>query len=207
MQLEGTISGYADRCHRRLVYRRQRDRIIRSRGGKDQSIIRANQPQPGRHRSYAPAPEFKLNSFRCCNGDNHAVTRSHEKQILSRFILGRLIRSAQRLPKPKTRPIFKRYNIASEADITEVPQKLPYDAVLANGRDGGIGRRAGLRIQCRKACRFESCSRHQKIQGETIVSPFNLSDAHSDQVVRLLLNPPAGTRKASQNYCTCCNPW
>jgi hypothetical protein len=30
-------------------------------------------------------------------------------------------------------------------------------------RDGGIGRRAGLRIQCRKACRFESCSRHQNL--------------------------------------------
>jgi hypothetical protein len=167
MQLEGTISGYADRCHRRLVYRRQRDRIIRSRGGKDQSIIRANQPQPGRHRSYAPAPEFKLKAFAVAAAIITTSPRSR-KTNHSEFILGRLIRPAQSLPiPPKTRPVFKRYNIASEADITEVPQKLPYDAVLTNGRDGGIGRRAGLRIQCRKACRFESCSRHQKIQGET----------------------------------------
>ena len=31
-------------------------------------------------------------------------------------------------------------------------------------RDGGIGRRAGLRIQCRKACRFKSCSRHHRLR-------------------------------------------
>jgi hypothetical protein len=50
-------------------------------------------------------------------------------------------------------------------------------------RDGGIGRRAGLRIQCRKACRFESCSRHHKIWGETWLglALFNIFQPHENQ--------------------------
>ena len=167
MQVEGTISGYADRCHRRLVYRRQRDRIIRSRGGEDQSIIRANQPQPGRHRSYAPAPEFKLNTFAVAAAIITASPRSR-KTNHSEFILDCLIQPALSLPnRPRRAPY-------SSATISPVKlasrsgaEDRRHDAVLTNGRDGGIGRRAGLRIQCRKACRFESCSRHQKIQGET----------------------------------------
>ena len=117
-----------------------------------------------------------------------------------------ILRTGRRsIPLKSIRTRQLRYNIASDTEIRTI--KISAGAA-ANCRDGGIGRRAGLRIQCRKACRFESCSRHHKIRARHgTVSPLDTFERHSDQTRVLAANLLAGTAvKHARNYCTCCKP-